>query len=63
VLLQLAIIYVPAAAVVFRTQPLTQGELAACLGLSTVVFFGVEIEKWLVRRGALYRSPAHPEAR
>jgi Ca2+-transporting ATPase len=48
---------------VFRTQPLTPGELGACLGLSTVVFFGVEIEKWLVRRGVLYRARANAEAR
>ena len=63
VLLQLAIIYLPGAATVFRTQPLTPGELGACLGLSTVVFFGVEIEKWLVRRGVLYRARANAEAR
>jgi Ca2+-transporting ATPase len=63
VLLQLAIIYLPGAGTVFRTQPLTPGELGACLGLSTVVFFGVEIEKWLVRRGVLYRTRASAEAR
>jgi Ca2+-transporting ATPase len=63
VLLQLGIIYLPAAGAVFRTQPLTAGELGACLGLSTVVFIGVEIEKWLVRRGVLYRERRNVAAR
>lgn len=56
--LQMATIYVPALNPVFRTQPLSAGELALCLVFSSVVFFAVEIEKWLVRRGMLYRAPA-----
>lgn len=55
-LLQLAVIYVPAFNPVFKTAPLSAGELLACLGLSSVVFFAVEFEKWLVRRGRLYRE-------
>ena len=31
-------------------------ELLLCIALSSVVFFAVEIEKWLVRRGWLYRN-------
>jgi Ca2+-transporting ATPase len=31
------------------------GELVLCLALSSVVFFAVEIEKWLMRRGLIYR--------
>jgi Ca2+-transporting ATPase len=58
---QLAVIYVPAFNTVFRTAPLSVGELLACLGLSSVVFFAVEIEKWMVRRGWLYRE--QPEER
>jgi len=55
-ILQLATIYVPALNPIFRTQPLSPSELALCLGLSTVVFLAVEGEKWLIRRGRLYRS-------
>ncbi|MFZ3042833.1 MAG: cation-translocating P-type ATPase [Thiobacillus sp.] len=54
--LQMAVLYVPWLNPIFRTEPLSLGELAACLALSSVVFFGVEIEKWLVRRGWLYRA-------
>jgi len=35
-------------------QPLTLNELGVCLALSSVVFFSVELEKLLVRRGVLY---------
>jgi Ca2+-transporting ATPase len=52
--LQLMTIYVPAMARLFRTAPLTAGELAACLGISSVVFVAVELEKYLVRRRGLY---------
>jgi Ca2+-transporting ATPase len=54
--LQMATIYVPVLNPIFKTQPLGMGELALCLALSSVVFFAVEIEKWLVRRGWIYRS-------
>ncbi len=54
-LLQLATIYIPALHGIFHTQPLTGMELAICLVLSSVVFFCVEIEKWLVRRNIIYR--------
>src|SRR5512139_3198913 len=54
--LQMAVLYVPWLNPIFRTAPLSPGELAACLALSSVVFAGVEIEKALVRRGWLYRS-------
>ncbi len=54
--LQMAVLYVPWLNPIFKTEPLSVGELAACLALSSVVFIGVEIEKWLVRRGRLYAS-------
>ena len=57
-LLQLATLYVPALNAVFKTQPLSAGELGLCLALSSVVFFGVEFEKWLRRRGMIYRDHA-----
>lgn len=48
--LQMAIIYIPFLNSVFKTQPLTLNELVICLVLSTVVFWGVEIVKWIRRR-------------
>ena len=27
-----------------------------CLGLPALVFFAVEVEKWLARRGVIYRN-------
>jgi Ca2+-transporting ATPase len=35
----------------FKTDALSVGELLLSLVLSTVVFWGVELEKWLLRRG------------
>ncbi len=55
--LQMAVLYVPWLNPIFNTEPLSLDELAACLALSSVVFVGVEIEKALVRRGWLYKSP------
>ena len=57
-LLQMATLYVPALNAVFKTQPLDAGELGLCLALSSVVFIGVEIEKWLRRNGMIYRDHA-----
>jgi Ca2+-transporting ATPase len=56
--LHLAVLYVPALNAIFHTTPLTAAELVFCLTISTVVFFAVEVEKWLVRHGRLYRSSA-----
>ena len=53
--LQLATIYVPALNPVFKTAPLDAVELVVCLLMSSVVFFAVEVEKWLIRRGRLYQ--------
>jgi Ca2+-transporting ATPase len=55
-LMQGATLYVPALQPIFKTQPLSPGELLLCLALSSVVFAGVEVEKWMVRRGWLYRA-------
>jgi len=48
--LQLATIYVPAVAAVFKTTPLGAAELALAGGVAGVVFVAVEIEKWATRR-------------
>jgi Ca2+-transporting ATPase len=49
VALQLMIIYTPFFNTVFKTQPLTIYELAITILVSSVVFWAVEIEKWVVR--------------
>jgi Ca2+-transporting ATPase len=48
--LQMAVIYVPFLQDIFRTQALTTKELLLCLGLSSIVFWAVEIEKYIKRR-------------
>jgi Ca2+-transporting ATPase len=48
--LQLATVYIPVLNPVFKTQPLTAGEIVLVLGLSTIVFIAVEIEKYFKRR-------------
>ncbi|MGE0557723.1 MAG: cation-translocating P-type ATPase [Burkholderiales bacterium] len=54
VLLQLALMYVPALARIFSIAPLSGAELALCAACAATVFLAVEAEKWLVRRGLLY---------
>jgi Ca2+-transporting ATPase len=48
--LQMATIYVPAMNRVFHTAPLSITELAACIGVASIVLWAVEIEKWTSRR-------------
>jgi len=54
--LQLTIIYIPAFNPVFKTAPLSMQELAFCVLLPSVVFFGVEIEKWMLRQAWIYQK-------
>jgi Ca2+-transporting ATPase len=42
----------------FRTAPLSATELGFVFAMSTVVFLGVEAEKWVIRRGRLYGQAA-----
>jgi P-type Ca2+ transporter type 2C len=56
VVLQLAIIYVPAINPILNTQPLAAWELAFCVAISSLVFVAVEAEKWSVRTGRLRRG-------
>ncbi|HMK03169.1 MAG TPA: cation-translocating P-type ATPase [Ferruginibacter sp.] len=51
VLLQLAVIYVPFLNDFFHTAPLTFMELLTIFLVSSVVFFVVEMEKWIKRQG------------
>lgn len=48
--LQLVVVYLPPLQSLFGTQPLNLYQLGICLAASTVVFWAVEIEKWLLRR-------------
>jgi Ca2+-transporting ATPase len=48
--LQLAVVYVPLFQGIFNVQALSLGELVICLVLSTVVFWGLEFEKLVLRR-------------
>ena len=50
ILLQMATIYVPFLNPVFKTQALSLYELLITMGLSSIVFFSVEADKWLRRR-------------
>jgi len=50
--MQLATLYVSPFTRVFKTTPLTVGELTSCIGLASLVFVAVEIEKLLRRRSA-----------
>jgi Ca2+-transporting ATPase len=46
----MATIYVPFLNPIFKTKPLTLDELFITLGLSLIVFFAVEAEKWWKRK-------------
>lgn len=50
---QMATIYVPFLNPIFKTKPFTLDELFITLGLSSIVFFAVESEKWWRRRQGL----------
>jgi len=54
--LQVMVIYVPWFNGLLKTQPLTAAEFALCVLLPSLVFVAIEIEKWLARRGVIYRS-------
>jgi len=49
-ILQMAALYLPFLNSVLHTRPLAVQDLLVSLGLSSLVFFAIEIEKWLNRR-------------
>lgn len=57
--LQMGVIYIPYLQDIFRTQSLSAYELSVCIGLSSIVFWAVEIEKWIkrIRRNKLVAQP------
>ena len=50
VVLQLALIYVPVLQSIFKTVALPVPDLAITIVVSSVIFWAVELEKWLLRR-------------
>jgi Ca2+-transporting ATPase len=54
--LQFAVVFLPPLQAIFKTGDLTFVELLVVLGLPWVVLIAVEAEKWLARRGLLYRE-------
>jgi P-type Ca2+ transporter type 2C len=50
VLLQLAVIYIPFFQPVFHTQPLSLPEILVTVAVSSIVFWVVELEKWMRRK-------------
>ncbi len=58
VVMHLALLYIPALNQIFNTAPLTVVELGICAACAVIVMGAVETEKWLVRRGWIYRERA-----
>jgi Ca2+-transporting ATPase len=56
--LQLLVIYSPLLQPIFQTTALSARDLAISLGLSTVVFWAIELQKWRARRQPRTRKPA-----
>jgi P-type Ca2+ transporter type 2C len=63
VIAQVCALYLPPLSRVFRTTALTAGELGACVGLASIVFVAVEIEKSVRRAASRRRGPDAAEAR
>jgi Ca2+-transporting ATPase len=56
-LLQLGVIYLPAANEIFKTQPLSLQELLVCIGAAAILLHAVELEKWIKRLARKKRLP------
>ncbi len=53
--LQLLLLYWPPLGGVFKVEPIALSDLALALAVASSVFWLVELEKWLFRRGRLWR--------
>ncbi|NVK43161.1 MAG: cation-translocating P-type ATPase [Oceanospirillaceae bacterium] len=53
--LQLAAVYLPWCNALLHTQPLPVADLALCVAVAALVLPATELEKWLIRKGWLYR--------
>jgi Ca2+-transporting ATPase len=58
--LQLAVVYVPLLQGIFTTVPLAPKELLVSLLLGSAIFWGIELEKWLIRRNCALITPLAP---
>jgi Ca2+-transporting ATPase len=56
IVLHLLLVYLPWLNSVFSTEPLTLPELLLCGAVAVMVMLAVEVEKWMIRRGWLYRT-------
>jgi len=56
IVLHLLLVYLPWFNSVFSTEPLTLPELLLCGAVAVMVMLAVEVEKWMIRRGWLYRA-------
>jgi Ca2+-transporting ATPase len=48
--LQMAVVYTHALQEFFQTEPLSAVDLAVSMAASSIVFFAIEFEKWMIRR-------------
>jgi Ca2+-transporting ATPase len=55
-ILQIAVIYTPFLQMVFKTVPLSWQDMTVVLSISTVVFWCVELQKWIQRRRLANRA-------
>lgn len=60
VVMQLAVIYLPALNVIFRTAPLSGDELLICLALPMLILLVAEVEKILARRRLIFQGTHEP---
>ncbi len=58
--LQMALLYLPAAGRIFTTVPLGPRDLALSFALSSVVFWGMELRKWIGRRASRAAAGGSP---
>jgi Ca2+-transporting ATPase len=56
--LQMMVIFTPWLESIFETKPLTTQELLICLGVSTIGFWAVEVQKLFTRRSGKRRARA-----